>query len=650
MNIITLRKIFYILGMALLSGLLIFGLFALGTICRTIGFDAATIGSIVSTAILILYGVCFFRSVFLKKSPKPQHLPLGSQLRLSLFGQVLVFVLLLASAFLIGASNDNPPTVFLAFILYHVYCYLSTVFMTFDALTEGEEIDESAYPALFDVAKRAMQAVGLPNNLRIRLFFRANFAVSAIKFDDEMRLLLGTHLPAILNDYELEAAITSELGLLLDGSPNVDVSLRRRVSHWQAAIKNDVMCFPNFFVAHAAMAITWNAERHFLSCVAEDENCRLRAAKNYGIHSDSVNAYAKMIAYDLFLYAPSRRNPYEGDLPPGDFQESLIQEYRSFIASPMPRFRDAVLHHTPHDEAIPLARRMEFLSIEDFSVIRTLWNDAYEAESERILKIGNEDFATEFEENYEARRQQHFLIPKAVTEQYEARLAAGITPTDPETLEAVSAFRAIGEPDRGEALLDTLLERDPHHALASEGKGQFLLERYDPQGIRYLEIAMQQNRFSEERNIKQIRHFYQKIGDGEKAQAVSLRVDEVYQREHHRQRSFESLSRADDFCTPPLSPDVLHEVIEEIRHQIGDHLHTAYIVGCREESLSDITYLVIKTQTPPSSPSVITAMKRLFLYLDNRVELFCLIYLEDKPIIDILSPAIEGIVIVKPEK
>jgi len=643
-----LRKILYVLGMVLLTGLLVIGIFAVGTAWHAAGFDGTIIYSVLSWITVILYGISFFVAVPKKKSPKISSIKLTTQLRLSLGYQIFLFALLLATAFFSGTAQESPSAVFLVFVGYHVYCYLSTAFMTFDAMTEGEEIDENTYPAIFEAAKHSVQVAGLPKELAIRIFFRSNFAVSAIRFDDELRILLGTHLPAIMNAYELEAVITAELGLLLGKSPNVDVALRRSISHWQASIKNDVMCFPNFFTVYPAMRIAAKAEQHFLSCAAGDETMRLGAANQFGIPSDYVGAYAKMIAYDLFLYAPSRQNPYEGEQPPRDFQECLIREYRDFIKTPMPLFKDAVRHYTPYGEAIPLHLRMETLGVQAFTLERSVWNSSYDEESERILKIGNEDFAEDFEERYAERRKEHYLTPKAFTEQYDARVQENEPLTVTETIEAVSAFCAIGDPDRAEALLDDLLKQDPNQALASEKKGLFLLDRYDPTGIAYLEIAMRENIFSEERNLHKIRSFYRKVGDTEKENAIAKRDDTAEQREKSRSQAFSSITRAEDFAAPPLSAEILEEVTEEIRRQIGEYLDTAYLVGCRGEALEGITYITIKTVTPAGSHQVALAMKRLFLYLDNRSELFCLIHLEDKPILEALASDIDGIVIVKP--
>lgn len=642
------RKIFYVIGMVLLTALLVIGIFAAGVAWKATGFDGTVIYTVLSWIVVILYGIAFFLAVHKKKSPKISSIKLTTLLRLSLIYQIFLFVLHLATVLFSGTARNSPSGFVIAFIGYHVYSYLSSAFMTFDAMTEGEEIDENAYPAIFEASSRAVQAAGLSNGLSIRIFFRSNFAVSAVRFDNELRILLGTHLPAIMNNYELEAIITAELGLLLNNSPNVDVALRRRISHWQASVKNDVMFFPNLFAAYPAMKIATQAERYFLSGATEDETRRLEAVKQHGIPSDYVGAYAKMIAYDLFLYAPSRMNPYEGEQPPRDFQSCLIREYLDFIKTPMPLFKDAVRHHAPYEEAIPLRLRMEALGAQDFSLERTSWNPVFDEESERISKIGNEDFAEDFKERYAARRKEHYLTPKAVTQQYDARLQAGETPTEAETIEAVSAFRAIGDPDRAEAMLDALLKQDPNHALASEGKGQFLLERYDPAGIAYLEAAMRENGFSEERNLHMIRSFYRKVGDIEKEQAMAARDDAAGEREKRRYQDFSSLTRAEDFKAPPLSAEILEEVTQEIRRQIGEHLDTAYLVGCHGQTLDGITYLAIKTTTPAKSPTVALAMKRLFLYLDNRSELFCLIHLEDKPILETLASDIDGIVIVKP--
>ncbi len=644
------RKAFYTLGMALLAGLLVIGAFAVGTVLKATGYNGTVLSTVLMGIITALYAISFLFTFFRKQPAKLFSPELKKQMTVSLVYQIFLFLLLLASTFFCGTSHGSVPTVFLLFVAYHIYSYLSTAFMTFDAMTEGEEANENAYPEIYRIARRAAQSAAMPEALEIRIFFRANFSVSCVQFDKELRILLGTHLPAIMNDYELEAVITSELGLILGGSPNVDVALRRRITHWQASVKNDVMFLPNFFTAYPAMQIAAKAERYFLACSGEDEMRRLEAVRRYGIPSDYIGAYAKMIAYDLFLYTPCRKNPYEGEQPPQDFQECLMREYREFLATPMPLFRDAVLHHTPYEEAISLHHRMEFLDSNAFSVERTVLNDAYLDEGERILKIGNEDFADEFAERYNRQRREHYLTPKAITEQYDTRVLAGEEPTDTETIEVVSALRAIGKPARAEALLDALLAKDPSHALASEGKGQFLLERYDPEGIRYLEAAMRENGFSEERNLHLIRSFYQRVGDWEKEQAMAKRDDSAREREINRSQVFHNLTRAEDFKAPPLPQEVIEAVASEIRKQIGEHLAMAYLVGCHEEALKGITYLAVKTKSPPSSPKVSLAMKRLFLYLDNRSELFCLIHLEDKPMLESLVSEIDGIIIVTPNE
>ena len=129
---------------------------------------------------------------------------------------------------------------------------------------------------------------------------------------------------------------------------------------------------------------------------------------------------------------------------------------------------------------------------------------------------------------------------------------------------------------------------------------------------------------------------------------MAARDDAAGEREKRRYQDFSSLARAEDFKAPPLSAEILEEVTQEIRRQIGEHLDTAYLVGCHGQTLDGITYLAIKTTTPAKSPTVALAMKRLFLYLDNRSELFYLIHLEDKPILETLASDIDGIVIVKP--
>ncbi len=637
------RKVIYVLSMILLTGLLFFGAYTAGTVLnQNIGFDGSLSFTVLSTLLIIAY---VSRK---KKTPHVSKLSLTTLMTLSLLGQIVLFLLLLAMILLYGATPQKGSIFMPALGAYVIYCYVSTVFMTFDTMMEGNEVDRNEYPALFSTIDDAVKASSLPKGLSVRLFFRANVTISAIRYDNELRILIGTHIPAIMNHYELESLLTAELELIIDHSPSVDVDLRRRLFHWQAAVKNDVMPFPNLFIVNASTSLLAKAEAALLSCVKDDEKRRIHAIKQYGVPSDYIGAYAKLLAYDLFLYSPGKRNPYEGELPPQDFQESMVQEYRAFIHESMPLFSDAVCHHRPFQEAISLSGRMKELGIDTFTLPRQEWNPPYVEECEHILKIGNDDFAADFEANYSAKRAEHYLAPKAVAEHYLAMQQAGTFLSETEILEAVSAFRAIGATAKAESILDELLEASPNHALAAEEKGHFLLERYDPAGIGYLETAMRANDFSEERNLHAIRRFYQKIGNTEQELAITTRDDSARAREQDRYRLFQSLNRAECFTAPLLPPDTLCEITDEIRARLGQYLDTAYLIGCREEALHHITYLVIKLKGSSPLPEVEVAMKRLWLYFDNRPEPFCLLSLEDKPVLEELAPSIVGIVIIKP--
>lgn len=641
------KKILYILGMVLLSGLLVIGFYAVGTVLKVKGFNGTPLFYAFLLLALALYVLPIILFKIVKKNIRISSKGLRRWMQASLFYEIAIFSLLIAIACFAGASPNTYTGVPLLFVGYGIYCFLSAAFMNFDAITEGEEVEEENYPVLFRIARHALDSVGFVDDRDIRIYFRINFAVSCVIMDSEVRILLGTHLPAILNEYELEAIITAELGLTKTNSPTVDVKIRQQLAHWQIAFQNDITLSPNFFLLLPVKIISAKAESFLLSLTKEDETIRCRTIGQYGIPDDYIGAYAKMLAYDLFLYSPGHRNPYAGEQPPRDFQECLVNEFRAFLSVPMPLFRNAILHHRPFEDALSLEERMEILSVTTFSIAHENLTATYTEESDRILKIGNEQFADDFSDHYEKLHREHYLIPQECIEHYHTLKSQGETVSEAELLEVVSALRCIGAHESAEAILDSLLKEKPQHALAAEGKGQFLLERYDPAGIEYLSLAMEENYFSAERNMRSIVNFYRRVGDIDKECEALRRLEEIIGGETTRQKIFHDLNRPNDFTAPPLSSQILNLVTEEIQKQMKNLFEYAYILGINEPSLKDITYVIIKVKAEASPTEIAYAMKRLFLFFDNRNEWFYLLPLEEKPIVDTLAGEIEGIHIIR---
>ncbi len=642
------RKLLYIAGMVLLTILLVLGSYQIGLTLRAAGFDGSLFYGV--TGLLLVGVVTLSWLKTFRRGKRPESVPSLRRLLvlLPLYHGIL-FLLLIATTLFCGASGGSLHVGYLLFAGYHVYAYLSAFFMTFDALPDGEEADEEAYPTLYRVAKQAVERVGLDKEPKVHLYFRANLFITAIRLEGEFRIHIGTQLPALLNEYELEALLTAELGLMKESSPTVDLALRQRVIHWQTAAKNDAMPYVNALVSASVIPLTVAAEAYYRACLPEDEKRRLRTAGTFAVPSDYVSAYAKVMAYELSLFSTSHHNPYAGATPPQTFQEDLIAEYERFLEREMPRFSDAVLRHRPFPEAMTLEERMSALNVKAFSLHRDDISLSYTEEAGRILKIGNEDFAFHFEENYEKQREEHYLCHKATADAYEHRIASGGTPSEEETVEAATAFRSLGQPERAEALFDSILASQPRHALACEGKGFFLLERFDDRGIALLEIAMAENEFCHERILRLFEAYYRRIGENEMADKTVQRLEDFLKAEQARQRAFRQLNGPEAFTAPPLSEELCGSISCEIRRILGRTFLSVYLVGCRAPELEGITYLLVQPDPDASRDEIETAMRKLFLYLDNREELFFLIRTEDKPTFLSFADRIEGLITVSPK-
>ena len=144
--------------------------------------------------------------------------------------------------------------------------------------------------------------------------------------------------------------------------------------------------------------------------------------------------------------------------------------------------------------------------------------------------------------------------------------------------------------------------------------------------------------------------YFLRIGATELAENARARLASFRKEEKARQESFLRMNHASDFKEPPLPPSVCQEVVREVREILGRCCFSVHLVGALDPILKNITYLIVQTDPGADSSDVTIALKWLFLYLDNREELFFVVRAEDHPSILSILDDIDGAVVIRNEK
>ncbi len=327
----------------------------------------------VTDALIVLLCGLFAASLLVymrRKELPPPKMPIRRLMSICRIVAVLEFALLLVTLFFCGLSYRELPLIHLLFAIFSVYMigrFLIAATIRLEASTDCAELGEESCLTLFQIARRAAGAVGLTSPSA--LYSQIAAAPAALSVEGELRIIIGSHIPSLLSEYELEAMLIAELGLIRGGSESVNVSLKKRAAHWQVALEGSRSLFPNFFLVLPFRMIDSALTEALRRAEQTDEQLRIDAVMHFGIPSDYANAVAKLTAYQLYLKHPSVPNLFETEEPPRDPEERLLEAYRR-IGHPLLRRagRSAVLNTTEGGFRMPLAEKLRLLRLDDFSL------------------------------------------------------------------------------------------------------------------------------------------------------------------------------------------------------------------------------------------------------------------------------------------
>ena len=295
-----LRKFLIFCLTFLFSGLIYFA----GIYLSRNGYYVESLTDILIIALCAVFTISLLFSFNTKNMPASK-LSLKTVFVLSYFYSAIIFLMLTAALFLCGLSYKVIPAVhfiFTLFAAYMIYRFIHAATIRLEAATDCVELDKNEYTKLFEIAGNAASAIGITE--KIRIFVQIGFPPSATSIDSETRIIIGTHIPALLTEYELEAMLIAEMGLIKYRSPSVDTNLKKKYTHWQFAYNSETDIFPNFFLIFPFRFI----ESKILSMLEKagecDDQVKNDAIIRFGIPTDYLNGIAKLTQYNIFLKKP----------------------------------------------------------------------------------------------------------------------------------------------------------------------------------------------------------------------------------------------------------------------------------------------------------------------------------------------------------
>lgn len=600
-------------------------IYAVGVYLASTGFSTGITADVLLVVFCVYYSlsVC----VLLRKTPlKTPRSPIRKLFRLCLSSAVFIYLYLIASVFFIGTAYRKAE-MFLVFCVYSLCRMTYTATIKLEASSDTTGLEPDLYPELFSAAKKAAKAVGYDGD-DIQINVTGGVAVSAIEIDGGLRLLIGSQMASIVNEFELEAMMTAEIGLIRAGSVSVDAGIKKKFTHWQLAVSDGQTKLPNFLLAIQYRLIESRLISELDAAAITDNATRVQAAVCFGIPSDYLNALAKLTLFGLYIKNPPKKGYFDDTKPPRDMDERLFAGYIVFRDRYASRL-DSVIRNT--DEAgfdTPLSEKIPQLSENgSYDLFTEPISRAYAAEAENLLKIGNDLVSEALSVGYNVARETQYLPAKEITDRYEALISEGRKPDLFEMLRAAEAYTATGDTEKAEQLYDLILSGNPDESCACLEKGKLLLQRYDSEGIGYIDLAVKGNCFCADRAFTALSEYYRIIGEKKMSEVYSAKAAEYENSESARNDRIFAEGGPDSFVSPSQDRDAIPEICGKLK-ELADGYAEEIVIAAREYGGEIYNIVFVKPLQSVPDNTKREFMHEIYLFLDSRDENF---YLIDSP-------------------
>ncbi|MBQ7124762.1 MAG: hypothetical protein IJO00_00230 [Clostridia bacterium] len=561
-----------------------------------------------------------------KTNIKPPKFSLKKVFLLAKIYSVVIFLLLLFSLFFSGILWYELPLVsslFAVFAVYMIYRFLFAATMTLEAASDCRELDRESYTKLYEIAENAVKSIGLKGN--IRLFSQWGFQPSATTIDNEIRIIFGTHIPAIVNEYELEALFVSELGLIKFGSITADSQIKKKVAHWQIAFFGGNELFPNFYLLFPYKIIEAKTIKMIKEAEEHDDNIRLDSVSKFGIPSDFINATAKLTEYEFFLKSPPTFSVFDLETPPCDFQQRLVSKFKNSPIKNYEKLNQLILNTDQCGFKMPLLEKLKILGTDGFNLSSNAISQSYIFEAESLLKLGNDDFYYYIKESFNKSREKDHIPHLKLTQKYESDIQNGIIYNDTDRLEVALSYLAMAKPKEAEEMIDSILIDSPNMANALLEKGRLLLSRLDESGIELIINSTNYNKFIKQKAYFSIIAYYHLLGDTENKKKYLDIFEKSSEGEGAYYEEIFNISSSEDYSDTALSYEALEDIKENINNMPLEAVDLILLASRKIEDEEPVNFIFIKFSDSVSDEDIVSLMKKIHFYLDNREENYYLI-------------------------
>lgn len=544
--------------------------------------------------------------------------------RLRILTFIMAALLLLCgiiAAFLnTSSSSFNVPIALLAFALISIGLMRLVVFKPLPETAEKNIASRNEFPELYRTADEEARRMGCPETVKLVFMPDSNIGVSI--YDNAAFIYLGVYPLSIFSEDELRSVLRHEFSHVNARRGDREAAYNRSMAeahphHFLSWLEELFFLYPD-----RAYALEYFLKDFAASVV--NEQAADRAMTEGGMEEAAASALLKINYCALYNYELDAREGInffmteqpldcEASRNAADLKEQIA--LRGGFWNGLLK-KEIIAKNATHPT---LRMRLEALGVTEFRTLPAGGSPAFEAETEKALKLTDAKIKELRAETYEKDRKEYWLEPNESIESWRAEGE----PLSPESCaKLLDALQCLARHAEADALCERVFSElpEPAHAYAHLVRGFNMLHRFEDGGIEHLYRAIEGSSNYIEFSLDEIGGYCCITGSEEELARYREKAEELLQKDIDVYSKLVELKRGDKLSKETLPEGVLEETLAYIRSVEHGEIEKIWLVRkiVTDELFTSAFIIKFRDDTDDEAHSEI--MERIFQYLDKTTD------------------------------
>lgn len=538
-----------------------------------------------------------------------------------------LFLMAAAAGVFSGACYAPVPMpVYLLLLAYAGTVFYDCLYRTRRQKPDIEQVDlttlvqESDYPQLYEMARRAADTLGCRGRIVIRL--NVDDGVSIFCVSGGYVLTVGAQALQLLCEEEFYHILLHEFSHV--SRANARAQRERDYNAGLCVQHDEADGFTSFAMRLFMLSdVCYNFQYMIFDYATSVcyETSADRAMAEYGQPAIAASALVKFNDHRLYEWERGVEDEpclYEPEAPQADY---LHREFARFEAARETRAdvwhelakKEIIANNTTHPTLI---MRLETLGVTEVATVAQVSSEAYTAECQKAVDFAETYICEQLKDGYAKTREENYIKPQERVREWTEN---GMPIRAEGYADIIDDLRALGRNREAEALCDRVLATlDKMSCMtAAFFKGSYLLRRYDESGMDYLWQAVDNNSNYVDEGLTLIGEFCCITGRQEDLNAYREKAAVMAQKTVDETDKLGYLSKGDRLSPDDMPQDMLQNIL-------------AFIRSVDEQGIIRQVYLVRKTVSDTLFSSVFVIrfyggteaqsrdiLHKIFRYLDS---------------------------------